>query len=97
MLENVTLLHGQAVRLCDDRDDVDDLAELLHHNDINGAETVPSRIDEEQAAMDTGVLDVSVTHSSELLAQVRAVLVLDVFDNRIPASRGRSVQSVFSE
>lgn len=41
--------------------------------------------DEVQAAVDTRVLDVAVTHSGELFAQVRAVLVLDVLDDGVPA------------
>jgi len=41
--------------------------------------------DEVQAAMDARVLDVTVTHCGQLLAEVRAMLVLDIFDDRIPA------------
>lgn len=44
------------------------------------------RLDEEQAAVDTGVLDVSLTLSCELLSEVCGVLVLDVLDDWIPAS-----------
>lgn len=33
--ETVTLLDSQAVRLGNDRDDIDDLAKFLHHDDIN--------------------------------------------------------------
>ena len=40
--------------------------------------------------MDTRVLDVAVANRGKFLTEIRAVLVLDVFDNRIPASRGRS-------
>ena len=85
MLERIPLLKRQAVRLGNDRNNVHDLAELLHHNDIDGAEGVASGVDEEQTAVDTGVLDVAVALRSELLAQVRAVLVLNVLDNRVPA------------
>lgn len=35
--------------------------------------------------MNARVLDVAVTLSGELLAEVRAVLVLDVLDDRVPA------------
>jgi hypothetical protein len=42
--------------------------------------------DEVQAAVNAGVLDVSVSHGSQLLAEVRTVLVLDVFDDRVPAA-----------
>ena len=44
------------------------------------------RLDEEQAAVDTGVLDISLTLSCELLSEVCGVLVLDVLDDWIPAS-----------
>ena len=43
-------------------------------------------MDEEQAAVDTGVLDISLTLSCELLSEVCGVLILDVLDNWIPAS-----------
>jgi hypothetical protein len=42
--------------------------------------------DEVQAAVNASVLDVSVSHSSQLLAEVRAVLVFDVLDDRVPAA-----------
>ena len=44
------------------------------------------RLDEEQAAVDTGILDVSLTLSCEFLSEVCRVLVLDVLDDWIPAS-----------
>jgi hypothetical protein len=44
------------------------------------------RLNEEQAAVDTGVLDISLTLSCELLSEVCGVLVLDVLDDWIPAS-----------
>lgn len=44
------------------------------------------RLDEEQAAMDAGVLNVALALRSELLAQVRGVLILDVLDDRVPAA-----------
>ena len=85
MLEHLPLLKRQAVRLGDNGDNVHNLAELLHHNDIDRPEGVAGRVDEEQAAVDTRVLDMAVTLRGELLAEVRAVLVLDVLDDRIPA------------
>lgn len=42
-------------------------------------------LDEEQAAVDTGILDVTLTLSSEFLAEVCRVLILDVLDNGVPA------------
>lgn len=45
-----------------------------------------SGVDEEDTAVDTGIGDEALTHGSKLLAEVRRVLVLDVLDNRIPAT-----------
>lgn len=43
-------------------------------------------LDEEQAAVDTGVLDIPLTLSSEFFSEVCRVLVLDVLDDWVPAS-----------
>lgn len=43
-------------------------------------------LDEEQAAVDTGILDIALTLSGKFLAKVCRVLILDVLDNRVPAS-----------
>lgn len=45
-------------------------------------------LNEEQAAVNTGILNITVTLSGKLLSKVRGVLILDVFDNRVPASKG---------
>jgi len=42
------------------------------------------RLDEKQAAVDTGILDITVTLGSEFLAEVCRMLVLDVLHNRVP-------------
>jgi hypothetical protein len=47
---------------------------------------VTRRLDEEQAAVDAGVLDIPFTLGCEFLSKVCGVLVLDIFDNRVPAS-----------
>ena len=44
------------------------------------------RVDEEQTAVNPRVLDVLLPHSGELLPEVSRVLILDVFDDGIPAS-----------
>lgn len=41
-------------------------------------------LDEKQAAVDTGILDITVTLSSKFLAEVCRMLVLDVLHNRVP-------------
>lgn len=42
-------------------------------------------LDEEQTAVDPGILDVALTLSREFFAEVCRVLILDVFDNGVPA------------
>ena len=87
LLERLALLERERVRLGNDGNDVHHLGELLHDDDINRAERVARRVDEEQAAVDARVLDVTVALRSELLAEVRAVLVLDVLHDRVPAAQ----------
>ena len=43
-------------------------------------------LDEEQTAVDTSILDISLTLSCELLSEVCRVLILDVLDDWIPTS-----------
>lgn len=43
-------------------------------------------LDEEEAAVDAGILDVALALSGELLAEVCGVLVLDVLHNWVPTS-----------
>jgi len=86
ILERLSLLQGQGVSLGDDGHDVDNIRQLLQNNDINGLERVARGLDEEQAAVDTCVLDVSLTLSCEFLSQVRGVLILDILDDRVPAA-----------
>jgi predicted RNA-binding protein len=86
LLELGTLLEGQAVALGNDRHDVDKLAELLQHDNVDGLQRVAGGLDEEQAAVDARVLEVALTLGGELLAEVGAVLVLDVLDDGVPAA-----------
>lgn len=86
VLELGTLLQGQAVALGNDGNDVDKLAQLLEHDNVNGLEGVARWLDEEQAAVDARVLEVALTLGCQLLAEVGAVLVLDVLDNWVPAA-----------
>jgi len=85
LLKRFPLLERQAVRLGNNRHHVDNFAQLLHYDDINGTERMPCGTDKVKTAMNACVLNVAVTHGRELLAEVRAVLVLDVLHNGIPA------------
>lgn len=86
VLEELSLLQGKTIRLGNDRHDVDRLAELLQHDNVDWLQRVAGRCDEVQAAVDAGVLDVSLALGCEFLPQVCAVLVLDVLDDWVPAA-----------
>jgi len=62
LLERKPLFHRQAVRLCNDWNHIHDLAQLLQHDDVNRAQRVSGWIDEEQRAVNSRVLDVTVSH-----------------------------------
>lgn len=51
-------------------------------------------LDEEEAAVDTGILDITVTLGSKFLPEVCRVLVLDVFHDRVPTSRAVSFNRI---
>jgi hypothetical protein len=86
LLEGTSLLERQRIRLGNDWDDVDHIRELLQDNNVDWLQCVTWRLDEEKAAVDAGILDVSFSLSSEFLSEVCRVLVLDVLDNWVPAS-----------
>lgn len=86
LLELLALLNGQSVCLGNDRHHVDHIRQLLQDNNINGLERVARWLDEKETAVDTGILDVALSLCSELLAQVRGVLILDVLDDGVPTA-----------
>lgn len=85
LLEGLTLLQCQGVGLGNDGDDVDNIGQLLEHNNINGLQGVTRGLDEEEAAVNAGIRDVALALGGKLLAEVGGVLVLDVLDDRVPA------------
>lgn len=86
LLESGPLLEGQAVALGNDWHHVDELAQLLQHDDVDWLQGVPGRLNEEQTAMDPGVLQIFLTLCCELLPEICAMLILDVLDNWVPAA-----------
>lgn len=46
---------------------------------------MPGWLDKEEAAVDSGVLNIPFTLSGKFLAQVGGVLVLDILDDGVPA------------
>ena len=85
-LEGTALLQGERVGLSNDWDDIDDIRKLLQDNDIDWLQSVTRRLDKEEAAVDTGILDISLSLGSKFLSEVCGVLVLDVLDDWVPAS-----------
>jgi hypothetical protein len=86
LLERSALLERERIRLGNNRHHINKLAQLLQHHDIDGLETVSRRLDEEQAAVDAGVLQVPLALGGQFLAQVGRVLVFDIFDDGVPAA-----------
>lgn len=86
LLECLALLHGQGIGLGDDRNHVDHIGQLLQHDNIDRLQGVTSGLNEEQAAVNAGVLNVLVAVGCELLTQVGGVLVFDVLDDGVPAA-----------
>lgn len=86
LLECLALFQSQRVGLGNDRDNVDDIRQLLQNDNVDGLERVAGGLNEEQAAVDASVLNVTLTLGGEFLAQVSGVLVLDVLDDGVPAA-----------
>jgi hypothetical protein len=86
LLELLTLLYCQGIGLGNDGHNIDDVRELLQHNNVNRLQRVSGGLDEEQAAVDTGILDITFALRCEFLPQVRGVLILDVLDDGVPAA-----------
>ena len=57
----------------------------LGRNGRGGNSRMARRLNEEQAAVNAGILDIAITLSGKLLPEVRRVLILDVLHNWVPA------------
>src|ERR1700761_4944373 len=86
LLERRPFLQSQAITLGNDWHDVDKLGELLQHDNVDWLQAMAGRLNEEEAAVNASVLQISLTLSSKLLAQISTVLIFDVFDDWIPAA-----------
>ena len=86
VFEQLPLLQGQTIRLRDDWDHIHGLAQLLQHDNINRLQRMSGRRNEVQAAMNAGILNIPLTLGCEFFAQVGGVLILDIFDDGIPAA-----------
>ena len=85
LLESSALLGRQGIGLCDDWHNVHNIGELLQDHNVNRFEAVTRWLNEEQAAMDAGILNVTLSLCGKLFAEVGGVLIFDVLDHRIPA------------
>jgi hypothetical protein len=86
LLEGLALLDGQCISLGDDGDNVDNIRQLLEDDNVDGLEGMAGRLDEEEAAVNAGVGNVTLSLRGELLSQVRGVLILDILDDGVPAA-----------
>jgi len=85
-LELGSFLQGQTIALGNDGHNIDKFRQLLEDDNVDGLQTVTRGLDEKQTAVDAGILKIALALGRQLLAQVGAVLVLDVFDNGVPAA-----------
>lgn len=86
LLESLTFFDGQAVALGNHGNHIDNIAKLLQDDNVNRLERMTRWLNEEQAAMNAGVLNVTLALCSKLLVEIGTILVLDVFDDGIPAA-----------
>lgn len=86
LLEGLAFFQRKGVRLGNHGHHVDDIRQLLEDDNVDRLQRVARGLDEEEAAVDAGVLDVALTLGSEFLAEVGRVLVLDVLDDGVPAA-----------
>jgi hypothetical protein len=54
-------------------------------------------IDEKQSTMNSGILNVTISHSRQLFSEVCTVLVLNILDNRVPAIKNASIKAKVDE
>ena len=87
LLESSALFQCEGVGFRNDGDDVDDIRELLQDDDVDWFESVAGGLDEEETAVDAGVLNVALSLCSEFLSEVGRVLVFDIFDNWVPTNK----------
>jgi len=97
----LSLVEGQAIGFGDDGDDIDYLGEFLHDDNVDGTKGMSAWVNKEKTTVNSGILNVTFTRGGQFFTQVRAVLILDVLDNCVPAifiidqiSESRSVDDV---
>jgi len=86
LFERPAFLEGERVGLCYDGHDVDDIGELLQHYNVDGFQSMSRWLNEEEAAMDSGILNVAFSLRRQFLPEVGRVLVFDVFHDWVPTA-----------
>ena len=87
LLERASLLQGKRIGLCDNWHDIDHIRQFLEDDYVDRLQCVTGWLNEEQAAVNSGVLDIALSLSGELFSEVCRVLVFDVLDDRVPTAR----------
>ena len=87
LLECTALFQGQRIGLGDHGYNVDDIGQLLEHDNIDRLQGMARWLNEEETAVDSGVLNVAISLSCEFFSEICGVLILDVLDNGVPATR----------
>ena len=70
LFESTAFLKCQRVRFRNDWNNVDNVGKLLQNDNVNWLQSVSGRLNEEEAAVDAGVLDVAFTLGSKLFSQI---------------------------
>ena len=85
LLESFPFLQSQTITLRNNRHNVDNLAQLLHHQDIDRLEGVTGRSNEVEAAVNSSIDNMLVSHRCQFFSEVGGMLIFDVLDYGIPA------------
>ena len=86
LFECPAFLECERIGFCNDRDNIDDIGELLQDDNINRLESMAGGLNEEKAAMNAGILNVAFSLCGEFFSEVGRVLVFDIFDNWVPTN-----------
>jgi hypothetical protein len=68
LLESTAFFEGERVRLGDDWNDIDNIGKLLQHDDVDWFQSMSRGLNEEETAVDSGILDVPLTLGGKLFS-----------------------------
>lgn len=78
-----SLVQGERIGFCNDRDDVDDVCKFTKDGEVERTKAMAGRVEEVQGGVDAGIDDVAVAQGSQLFTEIRRMLVLDILDDRV--------------